>query len=263
MKELTWKQAIIKILKESKEAMNYIDITERIIKEGLRDNIGATPTATVSAQITSSIKRDGVKSPFIRVGKGTYILRSSISLEISEKKQENKSAGEQSINEEEQYEIITSFGMFWTKDAVEWVNNPKLLGTQQIGSEPIDFSSQSGVYFLYDRREVIYIGRATEGSLGLRLFQHTRDRHSSRWDRFSWFGLLPVSDEGVLGKMPDRYDSSALIPALEAVLIEALEPRQNRKRGDDLAAVEYIQMVDPEIEKKRKQSILKELEKKL
>jgi hypothetical protein len=43
---------------------------------------------------------------------------------------------------------------------------------------------------------------------------------------------------------------------LEAILIEALEPRQNRKRGDDLAAVEYIQKVDPEIEKKRVKTIL-------
>ena len=42
-----------------------------------------------------------------------------------------------------------------------------------------------------------------------------------------------------------------MIPALEAILIEALEPRQNRKRGDDLSAVEYIQREDPEIQKKR------------
>jgi hypothetical protein len=42
-----------------------------------------------------------------------------------------------------------------------------------------------------------------------------------------------------------------MIPALEAILIEALEPRQNRKRGDDLAAVEYLQRIDPEIEKKK------------
>ena len=42
-----------------------------------------------------------------------------------------------------------------------------------------------------------------------------------------------------------------MIPALEAILVEALEPRQNRKRGDDLSAVEYIQREDPEIQKKR------------
>jgi predicted mannosyl-3-phosphoglycerate phosphatase (HAD superfamily) len=38
---------------------------------------------------------------------------------------------------------------------------------------------------------------------------------------------------------------------LEAVLIEALEPRQNRRRGDDLAAVEYIQNEDPELKRKQ------------
>jgi len=77
------------------------------------------------------------------------------------------------------------------------------------------------------------------------------DRMSSRWDRFSWFGLLPVSATGTLGQLPRSYDGAKMIPALEAILVEALEPRQNRKRGDDLAAVEYLQHEDPEIEKRR------------
>jgi hypothetical protein len=51
--------------------------------------------------------------------------------------------------------------------------------------------------------------------------------------------------------MPDSYKSANIIPAIEAIMIEALEPRQNRKRGDDLSAVEYIQKEDPEIQKKR------------
>lgn len=104
---------------------------------------------------------------------------------------------------------------------------------------------------LYDGREVIYVGRSTNRPLGKRLFEHTVDRMSARWDRFSWFGLLPVSEAGQLGSLPAEYIAATIIPALEAILIEALEPRQNRKRGDDLAAVEYIQRVDPEIEKKR------------
>lgn len=74
---------------------------------------------------------------------------------------------------------------------------------------------------------------------------------AARWDRFSWFGLLPVSEKGALGLLPTTYDAAKIIPALEAILIEALEPRQNRKRGDDLSAVEYIQKEDPEIQKKR------------
>ena len=74
---------------------------------------------------------------------------------------------------------------------------------------------------------------------------------AARWDRFSWFGLLPVSNSGQLGSLPITYDAAKIIPALEAILIEALEPRQNRKRGDDLSAVEFIQREDLEIQKKR------------
>ncbi len=100
------------------------------------------------------------------------------------------------------------------------------------------------------------MGRATERPLGRRLYEHTADRLSSRWDRFSWFGLLPVSEAGELGDLPDSYIGTKIIPAVEAILIEALEPRQNRKRGDDLSAVEYIQKEDPELQKKRlKQSL--------
>lgn len=127
---------------------------------------------------------------------------------------------------------------------------------QQIGATPVDFCGQLGIYLLYDGREVVYVGRTTERPLGRRLYEHTLDRMSVRWDRFSWFGLLPVSETGELGKLPASFAATKLIPALEAILIEALEPRQNRKRGDDLAAVEYIQKSDPEIEKKRMKAIL-------
>lgn len=162
----------------------------------------------------------------------------------------------ESDESEEQYEIITSFGMFWRKEAVEWATTPKLLGMQQIGATPVDFYKQLGIYLLYDGREVIYVGRTTDRPLGKRLYEHTIDRLSARWDRFSWFGLLPVSDSGQIGSLPDAYVAAKLIPALEAILIEALEPRQNRKRGDDLAAVEYLQKVDPEIEKKKVKATL-------
>jgi hypothetical protein len=120
---------------------------------------------------------------------------------------------------------------------------------QKIGAEPVDFSKQIGLYLLYDGREIIYVGRSTDRPLGRRLYEHTLDRLSSRWDRFSWFGVLPISEAGELGAIQDSFSSANLLPALEAVLIEALEPRQNRKRGDDLSSVEYIQKQDPEIQK--------------
>jgi hypothetical protein len=252
--ELTWRKAIDKVLGTSPTPLHYNEIKERIISDGLRQKLGATPASTVNAQITGSIKHDGADSPYVRVSKGTFALRSSGAISEIIPKKLTPEVAESDV--EEQYEIVSSFGMFWRKEAVEWVSNPKLLGMQQIGSTPVDFCKQLGIYLLYDGREVIYVGRTTDRPLGRRLFEHTIDRMSARWDRFSWFGLLPVSDTGTLELLPSTYVAANLIPALEAILIEALEPRQNRKRGDDLAAVEYIQRVDPEIEKKKVKATL-------
>jgi len=251
---MTWRKAIDKVLASSPNALHYNEITERIISEGYRKSLGATPAATVNAQISSSIKHEGKASPYIRVSKGTFTLRSGVTETIvTHKLTPDVSESEES---EEQYEIVTSFGMFWRKDAVEWIATPKLLGMQQIGATPVDFHKQLGIYLLYDGREVIYVGRTTDRPLGRRLYEHTLDRMTARWDRFSWFGLMPVSESGKLSDLPESYMAAKLIPALEAILIEALEPRQNRKRGDDLAAVEYLQKVDPEIEKKKVKATL-------
>lgn len=249
-KELTWKKAINKVLGASSTPLHYSEIAERIISEGLRHSLGATPAATVNAQITNSIKHEGASSPYVRISKGIFTMRNkgnigtgiprTVTPEMSELEEK-----------EEQYEIVTSFGMFWRRDEVEWNAVPRLLGMQRIGATPVDFCKQIGIYLLYDGREVIYVGRTTDRPLGRRLYEHTADRMSARWDRFSWFGLLPVSETGALGKLPSNFEAAKLIPALEAILIEALEPRQNRKRGDDLAAVEYIQSFDPEIQKKK------------
>jgi len=253
-KERTWRKAIEKVLSEASGAVHYRDITDKIIADSLRTNLGATPAATVSAHLTTAIKNEGDRCPFKKVGRGLYIWRAKAA---SPTQQVAAVAGtEDEEEEEEQYEIISSFGMFWRREAIDWTSTLKILGMQQIGAEPVDFHKQIGIYLLYDGREVIYVGRATDRPLGRRLYEHTLDRLSSRWDRFSWFGLLPVSEAGELGKQPESFAGSKIIPAIEAIMIEALEPRQNRKRGDDLSAVEYIQKEDPEIQKKKiKQSM--------
>jgi hypothetical protein len=252
---MTWRKAIDTVLASTTTPLHYEEITKRIVAQSLRASLGATPASTVNATISNLIKHEGDHAPYIRVAKGTYALRpnapgvtivpAKLTPDISE-----------SEEIEEQYEIVTSFGMFWRRSMVEWVATPKLLGMQEIGATPVDFYRQLGIYLLYDGREVIYVGRSTDRPLGKRLFEHTVDRMSTRWDRFSWFGLLPVSEAGQLGELPQYYKAATIIPALEAILIEALEPRQNRKRGDDLAAVEYLQRVDPSIEKKRVKEIL-------
>jgi hypothetical protein len=54
-----------------------------------------------------------------------------------------------------------------------------------------------------------------------------------------------------------------IVTTMEALLIEGLEPPQNRRRGDDFRAVEYLQAEDPELEKRRMMSLLAEMSSKL
>jgi hypothetical protein len=52
--------------------------------------------------------------------------------------------------------------MFWERNPIDWRTTPEISGMQYIGSDPVDFCNQLGVYLLYDSREVIYVGRATD-----------------------------------------------------------------------------------------------------
>jgi hypothetical protein len=120
------------------------------------------------------------------------------------------------------------------------------------------------VYLLHDGRTVVYVGRTTNQPLGVRLRQHIVDRLNGRWDRFSWFGVYSVAEDASLNTAAAvNYDLTMLIVTMEALLIEGLEPPQNRKRGDDFRAVEFLQVEDPEIQKTQIVKLMDELKKKL
>lgn len=250
-----WKQAIIEVLSEAGESMTRTEIADAIVSKGLRTKVGATPANTVVAQISSSIAQEGECSPFIRVGRGEYALKSAV-----EKKAQKPGDAVSKPEDESEAGGIQAFGVYWSRDLVHWTRKSKLLGQQQIGSESVDMSDQIGVYLLYDDREAIYVGRSIDRPIGHRLYEHTQDRLRARWNRFSWYGLYQVTDKGGLIKDVGNIAAVSLIRALEAVLIESMEPRQNRKRGDDFSGMEYIQKVDPQIERERKMAIIKELE---
>lgn len=251
MNEKSWKEAIITVLKESPEPLHYQQITEQILSRGLRSTYGATPSATVNAQIAGSIKHDGSTSPFMRVAKGTFALRAKSDEPVTE------------LVEELSEDVIRAFGMYWQRELVVWRSRPRIFGRQQVGAKSVDFGEQRGVYILYDHHSVVYVGRAVERPLGQRLYEHTLDRLSGRWNRFSWFGLSAVSDSGQLIRTATTPTVEALVAAFEAMLIETLEPPQNRRRGDDFTAVEYIQDVDPELKEQQLQHTLRNIAAKL
>lgn len=265
--EKSWKEAIKKVLAESVTPLHYVEISEQILSRGYYKTDGATPAATVNAQVASSIKHDGEKSPFMRVGKGIFALKSfsaATNIPATAPIAQRKKPGTLVESDVESSDsIIHSFGMYWQRDLVVWRNDPKMYGKQQALSKPVDFGKQKGIYILYDQHTVVYIGRTIDRPLGRRLFEHTVDRLGSRWNRFSWFGLLDVTQEGNLRETALSVSLASLVATLEALLIEALEPPQNRKRGDDFSAIEYIQDIDPELREKEIQNTLRAIEQKM
>jgi len=266
MAELKWKEAIVKVFEDEKKALHYTEIAELIAERGYRKSLGATPQDTVSANMSTDINTNKEKSIFAKVDKGIYILRkflddrSQLLTEDVEKQIEpiEKTA-------KEKFKIINAFGIYWDRYLVHWKTTPDLLGIQQIGATEVNFKDQRGIYLLYDSREIIYVGQAIEQTLGQRLKQHISDRLSGRWNRFSWFGFYSVNDKGHLldRRKFENLDIQVLSDTLEAILIESVEPRQNRKQGNTLFGMEYLQQESSEIKKKKTEDLIRELTDKL
>jgi hypothetical protein len=255
---MKWIDAIKKVLQDEGKSLHYEEIAQKILEKGYRDKVGATPAATVVSIVTTDINNNGDDSVFIRVGLGEYFLKQTVPPiqvapnqltpeEETEEEQEILQATETFVEKG----IIKSYGMYWSREQVLWKNNPIIFGAEQSGSTPIDFGQQVGIYLLHDAREVIYIGQAIEQTIAQRLYQHTSDRLGGRWNRFSWFGYKGVKQDGTLTESQSNLATTVqeIADTIEAILVEAVEPRQNRKRGNSFNGIEYIQSKDPEISK--------------
>ena len=251
MKTYTWKEAIYKVMAENGGEMTANEISDAILLAKLKKPT-PTPAATVGANIYVSIKKLGNKSPFKQVSKAKFGL---IPENIPQNKKNDRDLTStevvESVNQES---IIKAFGMFWDRNGVNWDSSQiKLLGEPSSFSgkhdnsnlAKVNFADESGIYILYDHRTIVYVGRAIEGTLGRRLKEHTRDRLNTRWNRFSWFGTIAIKEDGKLAKesLSDTFSMDKIISTLEAILIESLEPLQNRRRGDELDN-EFTQVID-------------------
>lgn len=237
---------------ETREALHYAEIAERIATQGLRPSVGATPSNTVASVISTALKKSD--SPYVRVGGGQYALKQALSAV--------QPTAPDSVNadlDSGQAGVLQAFGIFWRRNVVVWSGGrQRLLGRQGAGASDVDFAQQVGFYLLHDRERVIYVGRAAD-TLFARLKAHTLDRLAGRWDRFSWFGLKGVGESGALSEPVATWTPAIVIETMEALLIESLEPSLNRKRGDNFAAVEYVQVPDPQVEQAKRKALLAEL----
>lgn len=69
-----FKTSAITILSESKKALHYKEITRLALEKGILETEGATPDATMNAQIIMDIKHKGDLSDFIKTAPSTYAI---------------------------------------------------------------------------------------------------------------------------------------------------------------------------------------------
>lgn len=247
MSDMNWADAIRKVLREAGEPLHYAEIADIIAQEGLVKSRGATPDKTVNARLGTMIN-GGEKIE--KKKRGYYVLP-----EVARRLKEAEA--EEAESQEDTQVRISAYGLYWERNKVKWDvsgKKIKLLGKLSSATEAINFASQRGIYLLHNMQTVIYVGRtnAKEGGLFTRLKDHAINprRRVGRWDRFSWFGLCPVSNEGELEDVPEELETDLLITILESVLIETHLPPFNDKKGDLMGAL-YEQVIDPEIAKER------------
>ena len=231
---MTWEKAVLKVLRDANEALHYQEIYRRIANEKLVKTRGKTPAKTVWSTCTKLV----TKSQARRVEQGIY----RINQDGAEATQEEKQGASEDAQQAEKFPS-RSYGLLWSRDKVNWEGGRKqnkrwnqgLLGQENEGDKPKDFSGEPGIYLLHQHGQVMYVGQTKE-ELYSRLSDHTKDILSDRWDEFSFFSLgevgqinhsdQPMSDTSVQKKV--------IVDLLEAVLIEVILPPLNRKSGNNL-----------------------------
>jgi len=152
--------------------------------------------------------------------------------------------------------LIKVYGEFWRPDFVEWGRpgiRGKLKGRITVKRKDVlvDNWSQSGIYILYQDREPVYVGQASENNLGMRLRNHLTDRLAGRWNAFSWYGVRAFDQQSreltaAGGQVLSPHD---VLDEIEAIFISATEPRLNKhggKLGTDIRRFDqYIPEVIP------------------
>ena len=238
---LSWQEAIRRVLEQATEPMGSRQIAHVIAEEKLRDpsSFGATPEATVAAQLSLMLKAGVVDRP----DRGIYRMNAQPNVPVSA---EAVAASET----EAKLTSVAAYGLYWDRDKVNWEpgrgrgNRIRLLGSPDDSNIEIDFAEQWGIYILYNRLSVMYIGRTTDSLLGRLRDHNSRNRRSARWDQFSWFGFRKVNEDGSLSDESENFTTDMLITVLEAVMIESMLPPLN-DRGGDLMGTIYRQVEDP------------------
>lgn len=90
MENNKYKSAAYKVLSNAGSAMHYREITQAALDAGLLETVGATPEASLNAQLSVDIKQKGSASPFIRTKPGYFTINKSVKIPVVKSKIEEK-----------------------------------------------------------------------------------------------------------------------------------------------------------------------------
>ena len=151
---------------------------------------------------------------------------------------------------------IKNYGLMWNRDRVHWggtrANPGNLMGCGPIQKPKkdqmdVNFRAQIGVYILYQNENVVYVGQTGSGTdpLFRRLKQHMADHLADRWDKFSWFGVRRVNQDGTLNRAKGqsrKMGANEILDLLEGLLIGVVEPPLNKQGAKWSDIGQYVQI---------------------
>lgn len=155
--------------------------------------------------------------------------------------------------------LIRTYATFWNPQLVNWGrpgagNKGQLLGTTEDEGKNkkkpahVDAWNGAGIYVLFHDFRPIYIGKAVDTCVGLRLRNHLADRFAQRWDAFSFYLVNKVNTVGQrLADTPGTRNVSAaeIVNTLESMLIDLANPPLNRKR-ESIPEASHLDQVMPQ-----------------
>jgi len=101
-----FKTAALQILTEAKQPLHYKEITRIALEKGILETEGATPDASMNAQLITDVNKKGEGSDFIKTAPSTFALNPNKKI-LEPKKQ--KKVLEEEAEEEEKITIETGF----------------------------------------------------------------------------------------------------------------------------------------------------------
>jgi hypothetical protein len=227
---------IIDVMSMTEEELDYERIAVELSEHGHIGVFGVMPRKLICSVVEDAIAKKGDQCPIVRTEPGVYIARKFAKPEHIQVSRANYSPTG----------IITCYGQDWLRELRLWDTTLDLIGCQFRQSPRIDFTNQVGIYALSWKspergQHLVYTGVTGDRPLGECLQTHTQDRLASQWNRFSFYGMRPIHEDGTVGALSAQCTMDDVIASLSSILVEVASPIKNRRSFDYFSTLEFMQ----------------------